>query len=63
MTDGSNPLGKSAPEPKYVAKRRTCLRCKIVFDSEWSGERICRRCKNSTSWRNGLPVGMRSVGH
>ena len=45
-----------------VPRARLCLRCGSSFESEWSGERICRRCKNSTSWRNGLPVGVRSVG-
>lgn len=36
-----------------VPKARHCLRCKAEFHSEWSGERICRRCKSSNAWRNG----------
>ena len=36
-------------------RARVCLRCGTSFHSEWSGERICRECKNTTSWRNGLP--------
>ena len=41
--------------PKDVPKLRKCLRCKADFQSEWSGERVCRRCKASSTWRNGLP--------
>lgn len=32
---------------------RKCLRCGTTFPSEWSGERICRRCKSTTGWRDG----------
>lgn len=32
---------------------RLCLNCKSVFDSAWSGERVCARCKGTTAWRNG----------
>jgi hypothetical protein len=32
---------------------RNCLSCKTDFESEWAGERICRRCKGSSTWRNG----------
>jgi hypothetical protein len=35
------------------AKTRACLVCKTSFQSEWSGERICRRCKSAKVWRNG----------
>jgi hypothetical protein len=38
-----------------VPRARLCMRCSTRFESEWSGERICRRCKSTTSWRNGLP--------
>jgi hypothetical protein len=24
-----------------------------VFDSAWAGERVCPRCKGTTTWRNG----------
>lgn len=48
--------------PGDVPKVRACLRCKADFRSEWSGERICRRCKSSTSWRNGLPLPRRTSG-
>lgn len=45
-----------------VPKSRQCLRCKATFESEWSGERICRRCKGSVSWRTGLPPSFGSSG-
>lgn len=35
-------------------KSRNCLRCGIVFESGWSGERICEKCKKSHEWRAGL---------
>jgi hypothetical protein len=37
-----------------VPKPRPCLRCGTSFHSEWSGERICPRCKTSTAWKTGL---------
>ena len=33
-------------------KTRCCLKCREPFKSEWSGERICQRCKSSDSWRD-----------
>lgn len=38
-----------------TAKERNCLRCREVFMSEWAGERICSRCKKSSTWKNGTP--------
>ena len=35
-------------------KDRPCLKCKVTFRSEWSGERICSRCKGSSMWRTGV---------
>ncbi len=43
-------------------KLRQCLRCEDEFESEWSGERICRRCKTSATWRGGLPHVFRTRG-
>ena len=40
-------------------KNRRCLRCKTQFESEWSGERICPKCKGSSAWRNGEPYKQR----
>jgi hypothetical protein len=34
-------------------KMRHCLRCRTPFLSEWSGERICRKCKSTIAWRQG----------
>lgn len=45
-----------------VPRERRCLRCQTHFESEWSGERICRRCKGTSSWRNGLPHAAPSSG-
>lgn len=42
-------------------KERNCLRCRAVFPSEWIGERICRRCKDSQIWRSGLPANFSVV--
>ena len=36
-----------------VAKQRRCLMCSEPFGSEWSGERLCKRCKASARWRGG----------
>jgi hypothetical protein len=35
------------------AKERRCLMCGETFQSEWAGERICRRCRSSAAWRQG----------
>lgn len=36
-----------------VPKDRRCLRCKAKFASQWSGERVCSRCKKSKAWKRG----------
>lgn len=41
------------PRPSDIAKTRDCLRCGRAFASQWSGERICGRCKGSSAWREG----------
>ncbi|WP_417518579.1 hypothetical protein [Minwuia sp.] len=53
-----DPPGPSGNDPSThatadVAKTRSCLRCAEKFESSGFGERICRRCKSSTTWRNG----------
>jgi len=35
-------------------KTRRCLMCCEPFGSEWSGERLCKRCKTSAQWRSGI---------
>ncbi len=44
---------KPEPERVYEEKTRRCLMCREPFESSWAGERVCRRCKSSGSWRNG----------
>lgn len=43
---------KPVSDIQYVSKRRNCLMCEEPFQSEWAGERICKRCKSNDSWRN-----------
>ena len=45
-----------------VPKTRNCLRCRTEFQSQWSGERICKHCKTSSTWKSGLPMASRSNG-
>ena len=40
-----------------VPKLRKCLTCQTQFESEWSGERICKRCKSSAAWKSGAGTG------
>jgi len=63
MTD---PQGSEAlsDQPTWdIAKARQCLRCEATFPSEWSGERICTRCKSSYAWRNSAPFRARLSGN
>jgi hypothetical protein len=39
------------------ADRRSCIRCKRWFDSEWPGNRICQRCKKRN---DKLSIGVES---
>jgi hypothetical protein len=34
-------------------KTRSCLLCSTRFESEWAGERICKKCKATAAWRQG----------
>ena len=38
---------------KEAPKLRHCLSCQSEFESEWSGERVCPRCKRKSAWRAG----------
>jgi len=49
----AEPAMKPEPERVYEVKTRKCLRCQDAFESSWPGERVCKRCKSSDSWRNG----------
>lgn len=35
------------------AKERRCLVCQDKFLSAWSGERVCKRCRQTSHWRSG----------
>ena len=48
--------------PVDTPKVRRCLRCNVEFESEWSGERICKRCKSSKVWSMGSPARPHSAG-
>lgn len=47
--NGADTFVRRGMEPKM----RHCLRCRTAFLSEWSGERICRKCKSTIAWRQG----------
>ena len=52
--DDEEASGSDAYEPRGMEpKMRHCLRCRTAFLSEWSGERICRKCKSTIAWRQG----------
>ena len=34
-------------------KTRLCLVCGDGFVSAWAGERVCKRCRSSSKWRQG----------
>ncbi len=34
-------------------KVRKCLLCSTHFESEWAGERVCKKCKATAAWRQG----------
>ncbi|MEM7222472.1 MAG: hypothetical protein AAF495_05800 [Pseudomonadota bacterium] len=43
---------KQQPEATE-AKERRCLMCSEPFMSEWAGDRVCRRCRQTSTWRRG----------
>lgn len=40
-----------------IPKARICLCCDAEFESSGFGERICRRCKTTSTWRDGSVGG------
>lgn len=42
-----------APDLTPSSKQRECLMCHQRFPSEWAGERICKRCRQTAAWRQG----------
>jgi len=53
MTNSPVRITPNDQPPSNIPKVRQCLRCRTTFPSEWSGERICSRCKHSNAWRTG----------
>jgi len=43
------------PEPAKSAdeRMRICLVCDKEFLSTWSGNRVCKRCRASATWKQG----------
>ena len=52
----SNSEKNTKPESDkvYEAKQRKCLKCRSEFLSEWPGERVCKSCKSTSAWRDGM---------
>ncbi len=48
---------KPGPEENIPPKVRNCLACRRAFTSAWAGERVCSKCKSSSSWRSGVTPG------
>lgn len=47
-------LLEEEPIQTVLPKRRQCLMCQTAFESAWSGERICPKCKGKSVWREGF---------
>lgn len=62
MTDARAKEPKIEQPDKDTTITRKCLRCSTEFQSEWSGERVCRRCKGSNAWRSGTPAASYTTG-
>ena len=40
-------LANHDPVPEHhVAAERPCVRCRKAFESSWSGDRVCPRCRD-----------------
>jgi hypothetical protein len=53
MTKIEDQYERDAEHAWDVPKVRKCLTCRTPFESEWSGERICKRCKSTAAWKSG----------
>ncbi len=56
MTEPQSTVSPTGQAKQAESKCRNCLRCETSFQSEWSGERICPRCKSTAAWRAGTPT-------
>ena len=52
-TRGNQRQDTSEREHTVDEKVGVCLICRSEFPSAWAGERVCRRCKTTSIWRNG----------
>lgn len=52
MSDIAIPT-KDEDRPAMTQKVRKCLLCSTEFESEWAGERVCKKCKATAAWRQG----------
>jgi len=52
MEDDLDLLIEDKPIAPQVKERR-CLVCQDKFLSAWSGERVCKRCRQTSHWRSG----------
>jgi hypothetical protein len=43
------------PQTCFEEHERSCLKCGTSFQSAWTGERICKRCKQSSDWKQASP--------
>ena len=44
----------TVPDLVEARRERQCLMCLSHFVSEWSGERVCPKCKQGSAWRQGF---------
>lgn len=56
MAEAPSTAMASGNATESVLRCRKCLRCATSFQSEWAGERICKRCKSTAAWRTGTPA-------
>ena len=49
----ANENNEIAGSPMHKEKTRRCLVCCEDFVSAWAGERVCKKCRSSTAWRQG----------
>jgi hypothetical protein len=52
MSDIALPT-KEEEHEHHTQKTRKCLLCATHFESEWAGERVCKKCKATAAWRQG----------
>jgi hypothetical protein len=52
--DGCADVCEAEREARRSAEQkvRKCLICRDSFPSAWAGERVCRKCKSTSTWRS-----------